>query len=307
MAANGSLRWMEKKSVSVAPTSLSSFSPSSAVLTIRALLVAATRELHAASPTPRLDAEILLAHVLGWQRARLVAEQYVIPDPAAVCAFEALVARRARLEPVAYLVGHREFYGLDLLVDARVLVPRPETELLVGCALAVAAELSPASFADVGTGSGAVALALAHHLPAATVYATELSTEALAVAAANVQRCGVASRVRLLAGDLLSPVPHAVNIIVSNPPYTQLPMIAPGVARYEPHLALDGGPDGLAVYRRLIAQVPCWLLPGGALLLEIGATQAADVTALALASFPGARIAVYQDLAGWDRVVVVRT
>ncbi len=291
--------------MSAAPTSLPSDIPT--VLTIRALLVAATRTLHASSTTPRLDAELLLAHVLGWQRARLIAEQHTIPTPAAIHAFETLVARRARLEPVAYLVGHREFYGHDLLVDERVLIPRPETELLVDCTLDVAAELAPASIADIGTGSGAIAIALAHALPDVTVSATELSTGALAVAAANVERCGVASQVRLLAGDLLTPLPHAVNIMVSNPPYTRLSTIEPGVFRYEPHLALDGGPDGLAIYRRLIAQAPHWLTPGGALLLEIGATQAAAVTALAQEVLPGASITVSNDLAGWDRVVVVRS
>jgi release factor glutamine methyltransferase len=274
------------------------------------LLRAATARLGATSPTPRLDAELLLAHVLGWGRARLLAERGHVPAPEQAAAFEALVARRAALEPVAYLVGHREFFGLDLLVTADTLVPRPETELLVELALDEARHISPPpsalTIADVGTGTGAIAVALAAHLPGAIVYATDLSGAALGVAARNVERHGLAGRVRLLHGDLLAPLPGPVHLIVSNPPYTILAEVEPNVRAHEPRLALDGGPDGGAIYRRLLATAPPLLLPGGAILLEIGAWQGGLVAGLARDALPGAAVSVHKDLAGLDRVVVAR-
>lgn len=273
------------------------------------LLTAAAVTLRSHSPTPRLDAELLLGHVLGWSRARLLAARSEPLEAEHVAAFQGLIERRATGEPVAYLIGHREFYGLDLLVDRRVLTPRPETELLVEQALAVAAAMAhraPLRIADVGTGSGAIAIALAVHLPDAQIYATDLAPEALAVAAANAARHGVAERVTLLQGDLLTPVTERLEIIVSNPPYTILDQIDANVRRHEPHLALDGGPDGLEIYRRLLAQAPRWLRLGGALVLEIGALQGPAVTALVQAALPTARVAVVRDLAGHDRVVVGR-
>lgn len=278
--------------------------------TLRHLLNEATRTL-AASSTPRLDAELLLAHVLGWSRSRLLACSDEIPDAAQAAAFEQLVARRAALEPVAYLVGQREFYGLDVQVDVRVLVPRPETELLVelaiGQAQGRATQAQPLLIADIGTGSGAIALALAAHLPQVHIYATDSSRAALEVAAANVARHGLQQRITLLKGDLLAPLPQPVHIIVSNPPYTILSQVDINVYQHEPHLALDGGPDGLALYRRLLEQAPRWLRPGGALLLEIGATQGASVAALVRAAFDRPHIAVQRDLAGHPRVVVAQT
>ncbi len=331
------------------------------LLPIAALLAQATLTLQPHSPTPRLDAELLLAHVLGCSRAWLAAARQDTPTPPQTAHFRQLVARRSQQEPVAYLVGHREFYGLDLRVDPRVLIPRPETELLVDLTLELIASISPApptpaliqgegdslppsvgegqgmggmpgipapvplsscrdvacnvspvatpptrALVDVGTGSGAIALALAHHLPAAwTVYATDLSADALAVANHNAVYHQLDSRIVLLHGDLLAPLPTPVDIIVSNPPYTLLDEIDEGVRRYEPHLALDGGNEGVQVYHRLLADAPRWLRPGGAMLLEIGATQAGAVAAIAQAHFPTAHITTHQDLAGHDRVVVV--
>ena len=289
--------------------------------TIAQYLAWADERLRDTSATPRLDAELLLAYALGWGRARLIAEgrQMVDEDRAAV--FRGLVERRAELEPVAYLVGHKEFYGLDFLVDRRVLVPRPETELLVDLALAFArrrtndqrpttsganaARRSSLAIVDVGTGSGCIAAALAAHLADAAILAVDSSADALAVARQNVDRHGVADRVRLVQGDLLEPLGEAVDLIVSNPPYTILDQIDPGVRRHEPRGALDGGPDGLTIYRRLLAQAPDKLRPGGALLLEIGATQGADVADLARPHFPNANIRVHKDLAGLDRVVAI--
>jgi release factor glutamine methyltransferase len=296
------------------------------VNTITGALVWATEQLRTVSRTPRLDAELLLAHVLGWPRARLLAERRHALGDAQWAAFGALVARRGALEPVAYLVGHKEFYGLDFLVDRRVLVPRPETELLVEQALAAAAArprtedqgpndhedpvlvFGPSSLVivDVGTGSGCVAITLAVHLPHASVVAIDLSSDALEVARENVACHGVADRVRLLEGDLLAPLDRPADLIVSNPPYTILDEIDMGVRRHEPRAALDGGPGGLEAYRRLLAEAPGKLRPGGAILLEIGATQAAAVCELARRHFPGAEVRVHQDLAGHDRVVTIQ-
>ncbi len=281
---------------------------------VHALLAAASERLRHASTTPRLDAELLLAHTLGWSRTRLLAERQHTPSETQVAAFESLLARREHLEPVSYLVGHKEFYGLDFVVDRRVLVPRPETELLVERALALAEQKAKDQgqtsghalrIADIGTGSGAIAVALAVHLPDGEVTAVDLSTDALAVAAINIARHNVAERVHLLAGDLLAPLDGQFDLIVSNPPYTIMDEIDEGVRRHEPHLALDGGVDGLEVYARLLAQAPAKLRPHGALLLEIGAWQGQALVALTRATFPDAQVAIYHDLAGHDRVVEV--
>ncbi|NJN66605.1 MAG: peptide chain release factor N(5)-glutamine methyltransferase [Chloroflexaceae bacterium] len=294
--------------------------PSPPSVTVASLLAWAVQVLGPTSTTPRLDAEILLAQVAGWSRARLLAEHRTVLAPAQAESFAHLVARRANLEPVAYLVGHREFYGLEMVVDPRVLVPRPETELLVDLALAAIAAMPPSPpllVADIGTGSGAIAIALAVHAPSCHLYATDISADALEVAALNAARHQVAHRVTLLQGDLLAPFsdPHSgspgplFDIIVSNPPYTILDEIDAGVARHEPSLALDGGPDGLHLYRRLIPQALRSLRPGGCLLLEIGATQAEAVVMLARAAFsspfPSCACRVHRDLAGRDRVVAI--
>ncbi|HFD39187.1 MAG TPA: peptide chain release factor N(5)-glutamine methyltransferase, partial [Anaerolineae bacterium] len=181
---------------------------------------AATRLRDHGVESPRFDAELLLAHLLGTNRAAILAHPDRSLSPELDARFRNLVARRADREPLAYLLGHREFYGLDFLVDPRVLIPRPETEHLVEEALRLASRLPPSlRIADVGTGSGAIAVALAVHLPQALVYALDASAEALAVAAANAQRHGVAGRIRCLAGDLLTPLPEAVDLIVANLPY----------------------------------------------------------------------------------------
>jgi release factor glutamine methyltransferase len=280
-----------------------------APITIARALTWATSVLRDTSPTARLDAELLLAHALEIGRARLLAEHRQPLDHAAHERFSQSVARRAALEPVAYLIGAREFYGLDLYVDSRVLVPRPETELLVELALAharaQAASAAALRIADICTGSGCIALALAAQLPAAQISATDLSADALDVARINCERHRLEGRVALLQGDLCAPLVGQFHLLVSNPPYTILSAIDAGVRQHEPHLALDGGPDGLSLYRRLLACAPAHLAPGGALLLEIGADQGAAVSALAQHSFPHAKIMVHRDLAGHERVVVV--
>jgi release factor glutamine methyltransferase len=278
-------------------------------LSITTALAWAAAELRAASATPRLDAELLLAHALGVGRAHVLAGGASPLTAEQLGGFRGLVARRAELEPVAYLVGHKEFFGLDFVVDRRVLVPRPETELLVELALE---RLNVRAFgrlnvADIGTGSGCIAIALAKHLPSAELIAVDVSPGALQVAAANAERHGVADRVRLVQGDLLAPLDRPVDLLVSNPPYTVLGEIDEGVRRHEPRGALDGGPDGLDLYRRLLAEAPAKLRRNGAALLEIGATQGAAVSELAREHFPGARISLHKDLAGLDRVVIIES
>jgi release factor glutamine methyltransferase len=266
----------------------------------------AVETLRDTSETPRLDAEVLLAHTLGWSRARVLSRLQETISDEMLQQFRTLILRRAAREPVAYLVGRKEFYGLEFVVDRRVLVPRPETETLVDTALEWAKQRpGPLVIADVGTGSGCIAVALAVHLPQAHIYAIDLSSDALAVARQNVIRHHVDASVTLLTGDLLAPLPQPVDLLVSNPPYTVLDEVDPGVRMHEPHLALDGGSDGLAVYRRLFAAAPSALRPGGALMLEIGATQARAVVDLARRAFPSAAVYVQRDLAGRDRVVAV--
>lgn len=276
--------------------------------TVGAALDAATARLRASSPTARLDAEALLAHVLQLSRAGLLARRGDALMDDAAGRFARLVARRAELEPVAYLTGEREFYGLPFTVDRRVLVPRPETELLVDLALRAAARFSGQAeirVADIGTGSGAIAVAVAAHLPAAHVWAVDLSEEALDVARANVARQHVAERVTLLHGNGLAPLPGPVDLLLSNPPYTVLAEVDENVRRHEPHAALDGGADGLAVIRELFAAAPRYVNHDGAVLMEIAAWQGATASAVARAAFPDAAISVHRDLAGLERVLQV--
>lgn len=275
---------------------------------VRQALQRTTERLVSLSPSPRLDAEILLAHVLRVNRAYLLAEGLRSLTPAQLLEFRALVERRAALEPVAYIIGRKEFYGLDFYVDQRVLVPRPETELIVERALAWAKQHASSSqtIADIGTGSGALAVALAAHLPHAHVFAVDLSADALAVADINVQRHNLAGRIRLLHGDGCSPLPQPVDLIVSNPPYTVLAEVDENVWRWEPSLALDGGTErGFANVARLLRQMPPYLQPHGVVLVEIGAWQGTQALALAQEVFAGTRVQIHQDLAGHDRVLEV--
>lgn len=292
--------------------------------TIAAALAAATAQLRDTSPTPRLDAELLLTAVLGIARARLLADGALpLANAAARASFDALVARRAELEPVAYLTGEREFYGLAFFVDRRVLVPRPETELIVGLAIAHGRQIqrdraahqaapathpltfAPLQIADIGTGSGCIAVALAANLPGALVYAVDRSVDALDVARRNIERHRLDGRIAPIHGDLLEPLTVPVDLIVSNPPYTVMAENDAGVNRHEPRLALDGGPDGLDLYRRLLAEAPGYLRSGGSILLEIGAQQGAAVAELARAALPNARVTIERDLAGWERAVII--
>ena len=274
---------------------------------IGAAIDEATSRLRSSSPTPRLDAELLMAHALGAGRVQVIARlREPIPEGARE-QFAALLARREELEPVAYLTGEREFYGLPLYVDRRVLVPRPETEILVELALRAgrATPRQELCVADIGTGSGAIAIAVAANLPRARVYATDVSVDALAVAQRNVVRHGLNERIKLLHGAGLAVLPEQVDLLLTNPPYTVLAEVDENVRRHEPHLALDAGSDGLAVIRELIADAPRYI-DQGTMLIEIAAWQGTAAAALARAAFPRARIHVHRDLAGLDRVLEIR-
>ncbi len=257
------------------------------------------------SPSSRLDAELLLAETLGLPgRVELYLQHDRPLAGAEVDGYRELVRRRAQGEPVAYLLGRARFYEEELEVTPAVLIPRPDTETLVEVALARVPTDADVRLADVGTGSGALAIALARKRPRLRVVATELSPTAAAVARRNVARYDLGPRVDVVVTDLLSGVAGPFDVIVSNPPYIadDDPRVAPGVRRFEPAEALFAGPDGLAVYRRLLAEAPPLLSPTGTLLLEVGAGQAPVVTALATES-GWTTLGVCKDLGGIERVV----
>jgi release factor glutamine methyltransferase len=256
-----------------------------------------------------LEADLIWMTALELDRPGLYAALRDEPSPAVQDAAAALEARRLNHEPAAYLMGVREFYGLTLAVAPGVLVPRQDTEALVEEALRLAGRM-PASLhiADVGCGSGAIGLALAAHLPGAVVHALDITPRALELTALNAERTGVTERVRVLESDLLAALPEPVHLMTANLPYVcswEIPTLEPEVRLFEPREALDGGDDGLDLYRRLLAQAPAMLLPGGALLAELDPRQMAVATALAREAFPAATVRTVNDLAGRKRVVVV--
>jgi len=256
----------------------------------------------------RRDAETLLLHVLGCNRAALFARwKEVLTDPA-LHAVNILIQRRLAGEPVQYILGETEFYGLPFRVTPDVLIPRPETEHLVEKALHSAAKFPAPRLVDIGSGSGAIAVALAHHLPLATVTSIDLSAPALAIAKENAARNG-ADRIRFLQGDLLAPVQsERFEVVVSNPPYvpsTDRPTLSVEVRDYEPALALFAGDDGLSIYRHLIPSAHAVLVSGGYLLLEIGFGQQAAVGSL-LEQCAFTDIEFVSDLQGIPRVACAR-
>jgi len=253
----------------------------------------------------RLDAEVLLAHVLGRPRSALIANDAQRIEPADAARFQALVERRAAGEPVAYLTGEREFWSLPLAVNPAVLIPRPETELLVERSLALVPE-SPSGpdalrVLDLGTGSGAIALALAAARPHWALTATDRSAEALAVARANARRLEL-TRVEFLLGSWFEPLPgRRFDLVCSNPPYVAADDAALAALRFEPVAALTPGRSGLEALEHLIARAPAHLARGGWLVLEHGSAQGPAVTA-ALVAAGYARVRCHRDLAGLDRV-----
>jgi release factor glutamine methyltransferase len=256
-----------------------------------------------------IDAEVLARHAAGWDRATYLTRRDEPVAPALAASYEQTVVRRERREPVAYIVGTREFWGLDFLVTPAVLIPRPETEFVVEAALARLRDRArPWRIADVGTGSGCLAVAIAHELPLATVVATDISSAALDVARQNATRHGVGSRVTLVETSLLEGVPGPLDLIVANPPYvpsSHEPTLSPDVRGHEPRPALYGhGEDGLDEVRALLAQAPARLAEGGALLMEFGFGQGEAVRA-ALSNVEGLRfVEILRDLQGHERTLV---
>jgi release factor glutamine methyltransferase len=261
----------------------------------------------------RLEAELLYGEASGLQRAQVLAAGSDEPDPAALERFEALLTRRLTHEPLAYILGRRECFGLTFEVTRGVLIPRPETEMLIEATLEAVREHPHArrlvNVADVGTGSGVIALSVARHAPTAKVFALDSSTEALAVAGRNRRRLALQDRVVLLAGDLLEALPAPLDVVTANLPYiptADLETLAPEVRDWEPRAALDGGSDGLDVIRALVAELPAHLARGPrAALLEVGFGQAETVATL-LSGALDAPARIHSDLAGIERVVEVR-
>lgn len=254
----------------------------------------------------RLEAEVLLADALGTDRARVYLERSRVLAAALRERFAELVRRRADREPFQHLRGVQEFYSREFRVDSRVLIPRADTETLVERAIEALGAREAPRIVDVGTGSGVIAITLALELPRARAVAMDFCAAAIEVARENARRLGALDRVELRCGDLLEPVRgERFDLVVSNPPYVRsgdIAGLAVEVRDHEPRLALDGGPDGLAFYRRLAGTAPRVLSPAGSLLVEIGFGQAAAVVEIfAAAGFPS--VEVFRDLAGVERVV----
>lgn len=251
-----------------------------------------------------LESELLLRHTLKISRVQLYLDLSRELSSEQEETFWHLIRRRLNGEPIAYITGHREFYGLDFYVAPGVLIPRPESELLVEKALRLAQSHYISTIADIGTGCGAIAISLALNLPQTKIYATDISASALEVARVNCRKHGVVDRVCLLHGDMLDPLPEPVDLIIANLPYVKESEVSRmGRANLEPQLALNGGSDGLEKIRQLCRQVSMKLRPQGCLLLEIGQGQGKAVTAFLRHLFPSASVEVALDLSGIERVV----
>lgn len=276
--------------------------------TVRRVLEWTTQHLKQhGSETPRLDAEILLAQARGCLRIALYTQFDAELSEAVRARMRELVQRRAQSEPVAYLVGHREFFSLDFQVTRDVLIPRPDTETLVMAVLDAAKSQANPRILDLCTGSGCVAIAVAKNCPAAQVTATDISPAALAVARENAAKHKVTDRVELREGDLFAAVPDGLrfDMIVANPPYVttaELETLAQDIRKFEPRSALDGGADGLDIVRRIIREAPSYLNPGGRLFLEISPEQGAVVRTLLSEQGTGTQISLIKDLSGRVRV-----
>lgn len=273
-------------------------------------LTAARRQLEAAgfpAADAALDAEVLARHILGWDRADLIVRGREQEPSGFATQFDAFLARRGAREPVAQIIGNREFWGLDFIVTRDVLIPRPETEIIVEEALAFAAARPCRRIVDVGTGSGCLAIAIAHALPSVQVIGVDVSPAALAVARRNATHHGVEDRVTLHRGDVLEGVTGQFDLIVSNPPYVpegDANVLQEDVVRYEPYSALFGGRSGLEVIERLFRQSADHLARGGQLIVEFGFGQAGQVRGLAEQA--GWRtVRVREDLQSIPRTIVL--
>ena len=264
--------------------------------------------------TPRLEAEVLLAHALDTERSRLVARLRDALTREELEVFRGLLQRRTQHEPLQYITGVQEFWSLAFKVDARVLIPRPETEVVVETVLRLLSQSAirnpQSAILDVGAGSGCIAIALAKELPQAEVWATDISAEALTVAGENARAHGVAERIHFLQGDVFTPVADrriSFDLIVSNPPYvarSDFATLQLEVRDWEPRGALDGGPDGLDFYRRLLTEGPAHLRVGGWLVMEVGHGQGSAIMRLAQEQDDLTAYACIADYAGRERVTV---
>jgi release factor glutamine methyltransferase len=251
-----------------------------------------------------LESEVLLMHTLTIDRAKLYTDIDSELTPQQYNNFSALVQRRLNGEPSAYITGNREFYGLDFFVNHDVLIPRPETELLVEKTIEIASTRSYKTIVDAGTGSGVVAICLALNLPDAVIYATDISASALEVALVNCRKHNVEDRIRMLQGNLLEPLPEPVDMIVGNLPYvTDTEIEQVNTAGHEPKVALHGGTDGLEFIIAIVGQSVSKLLRGGSILLEVGRGQRQAAARQLKGIYPYGEIAIFRDLAGIERVV----
>ena len=254
------------------------------------------------SDSPRLDSEVMLAHALGVRRLDLYLKFDRPLSDAELVSYRAMVARRAKGEPVAYLVGHKEFMSLDFQVTPAVLVPNPDTEVLVQRAVAIAREAGRSlRVADVGTGSGCIAIAVAHYAPNTEVWASDISPEALAVAARNVAAHGLGDRVHLVGGNLLEPLPGTFDLVCANLPYLAPAAQLPREVVAQPAVALYADGHGAALVARLLEEAPSRLNPGGRVLAELDLSIVAGAAGVADRAFAAHRI--HRDLGGHERVI----
>ncbi|MBN1161483.1 MAG: peptide chain release factor N(5)-glutamine methyltransferase [Dehalococcoidales bacterium] len=269
----------------------------------RARMLLAGNDIEDAS----IESEVLLRHVLGIDRARLLASLDADISPEQRQLFMKLIARRSKGEPTAYITGHREFYGLDFRVNRHVLIPRPETELLVDKAISLCRENGYLKIADIGTGCGAIAVSMAVNLPSVTIYATDIYTEAVETARQNGVNHSTEDRMTFLRGDLLEPLPEPVDMIIANLPYVrQRDIPDKGPLSYEPAEALNGGEKGLDKIGGLCSGAGNKLKANGTLILEIGQGQGEAVKGILHKYFPSAEIKIEKDLAGIERMATIR-
>ncbi len=268
------------------------------------------RLTHADVDSPRISAEVILAHAISLTRSQLLARSDLKLNPDQLSRFQIDLDRLVKGEPLAYVVGHREFYDLDLITDQRALIPRPETECLVEKAIDLLKAHPHPLIADIGTGSGAIAVTLAKHLPSAMVIATDLSPDAIDLARSNARKHDVETRLDFRVGNLLQPLSDQVDLLAANLPYVNdkdWPYLARTIRGHEPQMAFTGGPDGLNLIRQLMQDAPRCIKPHGFILMEIGAYHGEEVSSIARQSFRQAKISIELDYAGLDRLVVIQT
>ncbi|MEK6743547.1 MAG: peptide chain release factor N(5)-glutamine methyltransferase [Nitrospirota bacterium] len=265
-------------------------------------------------PNARLDAELLLRHALGKDRAWLLVHMQDRLDDQAQRSFEQNIERRKLREPLQYITGTQEFWGLPFMVTPDVLIPRPETEFVVEAALKAVSGITAPVIVDLCTGSGCIAISIAKELATARIFATDRSERAVPVAQENARRNGVADRIRFLEGDLFGPLEEMdlrgrIDVIVTNPPYVRsgdLTTLQPEVRDFEPEIALVAGPEGTEIAERIIHQAPEYLKPGGSLIMEMGVGQASALRKIVEETYRFGPIEIVKDLAGIERVLVAK-